>query len=430
MCRNDKNIDGSCYELGISLHNVVSVGDAENDLAFLRISACSAAVANALPSVKEQADVVLEQPRGEGVIELSERLIADDLAGFDDKLRRDAISLGHRIDSNDGQEQVFVGPRQGSILVSGPSGSGKSTAVGGLLEQLVAHGYQFCLIDPEGDYEGFTGALSFGTAKDAPDVKALFRALEFPEQSVLVDLLGVGVEDRPGFFGTLLPHLQDLRSRTARPHWLIIDEAHHMLPSSWTPASGTVPQVLQATILISVHPEHVAKPVLDAVDVIVAIGKPKAVFQSFAQALQISAPHGDDRELATGEAMVWFRHTSAAPIHVKTIQSKKERLRHVRNYAEGELSPDQSFHFRGPESKMNLRAQNLRTFLQLADGVDDETWMFHLRKNDYSGWFQSVIKDDELGRQAAEVEQDESVSPQDSRRKIKDAVESRYTAPA
>lgn len=30
-------------------------------------------------------------------------------------------------------------------------------------------------------------------------------------------------------------------------------------------------------------------------------------------------------------------------------------------------SPEQSFYFRGPESKLNLRAQNLRTFLQLAE---------------------------------------------------------------
>jgi hypothetical protein len=41
-----------------------------------------------------------------------------------------------------------------------------------------------------------------------------------------------------------------------------------------------------------------------------------------------------------------------------------------------------------------------------------------------------MIKDDELGRQAAEIEQDKSVSPKDSRRKIKEAMESRYTAPA
>jgi hypothetical protein len=33
--------------------------------------------------------------------------------------------------------------------------------------------------------------------------------------------------------------------------------------------------------------------------------------------------------------------------------------------------------------------QNLKTFLQLAEGVDDETWMLDLRNGDYSAWFES-----------------------------------------
>lgn len=66
-------------ELGISAHNVVSVGDAENDLPLLRMSACGVAVANALPSVKEEADIVLGKPRGAGVTDLIDLLIRDDL---------------------------------------------------------------------------------------------------------------------------------------------------------------------------------------------------------------------------------------------------------------------------------------------------------------------------------------------------------------
>ncbi|HEY6765648.1 MAG TPA: HAD-IIB family hydrolase [Candidatus Sulfotelmatobacter sp.] len=419
--------------LGISRHNVVAVGDAENDLAFMRVSGCSVAVANALPSVMENADIVLDKPRGAGVADLCERLMADDLAQFKSSLQRYSISLGHRVESRagvNGEQQVLVHSTGESILVTGPSGSGKSTFVSGLLEQLVQQDFQFCLIDAEGDYAGFTDAASFGTAREAPDTKAVFRALESPRQSVLVDLLGVSVDDRPGFFATMLPHLQDLRSRTARPHWLIIDEAHHMLPSSWSMVNNSFAQVLENTILITVHPDHVAKTALEAVGIVVAIGTaPMAVLKSFAQAVGVSAPSGHDRELAFGEALVWFRKTRQAPLHVKVIQSKRERLRHLRNYAEGELSPDQSFYFRGPESKLNLRAHNLITFLQLADGVDDETWMYHLRRGDYSAWFESMIKDQELARQAAEIEQG-GFSPQESRQKIREMVESRYTAPA
>jgi hydroxymethylpyrimidine pyrophosphatase-like HAD family hydrolase len=420
-------LQSALEELGFSYHNVAAIGDAENDIAFLRIAGCSVAVANALPSVKERADIVLALPRGEGVTQFADQLMEDDLARFDGQLRRHYISLGSR--SEDEQRQVLLSPRGGSVLVAGPSGSGKSTTVAGILEQMVEHNYQFCLIDPEGDYEGLTGALSLGSAKEPPDTKAIFRGLTLPGQSVLVDLLGVKLDDRPTFFGSLLPYVQELRARMGRPHWLIIDEAHHMLPESWHPIDVTVPQLLDSTILITVHPEHVAKAALNFVNIIIAIGQPSEVFSSFSKALGIPSPPTDTEALASHEALVWFRKGSEAPMRVKAVRSTRDKLRHARNYAEGELSPTQSFYFRGPDSKLNLRAQNLTTFLQLSDGIDDATWMYHLREGHYSQWFRSIIKDNELGHQAEQIERDHGISAQESRQKIREAVETRYTAP-
>ena len=66
-------------ELGVSSQNVVAVGDAENDLPILRMAACGVAVANALPSVKDEADIVLQKPRGSGVTDLINLLISDNL---------------------------------------------------------------------------------------------------------------------------------------------------------------------------------------------------------------------------------------------------------------------------------------------------------------------------------------------------------------
>ena len=92
------------------------------------------------------------------------------------------------------------------------------------------------------------------------------------------------------------------------------------------------------------------------------------------------------------------------------------------------MSPNQSFYFRGPESKLNLRAQNLETFLQMADGVDDDTWLFHLRRGDYSTWFKNLTKDPDLAQEAAAVEQNRELSAADSRVLIRKAIEARYTA--
>jgi len=40
--------------------------------------------------------------------------------------------------------------------------------------------------------------------------------------------LGIELEHRPAFFQTLLPQFQELRARTGRPHWVVVDEAHHL----------------------------------------------------------------------------------------------------------------------------------------------------------------------------------------------------------
>jgi hydroxymethylpyrimidine pyrophosphatase-like HAD family hydrolase len=66
-------------ELGISAHNLVGLGDAENDDDFLRLCECSMAVANALDSVKKRVDIVTHGEDGQGASEILRALLADDL---------------------------------------------------------------------------------------------------------------------------------------------------------------------------------------------------------------------------------------------------------------------------------------------------------------------------------------------------------------
>ncbi len=65
-------------ELGFSSRDVVAVGDAENDHAFLAAAGCGVAVANAVPALKARADLVTVRDRGAGVVELIDRLLSDD----------------------------------------------------------------------------------------------------------------------------------------------------------------------------------------------------------------------------------------------------------------------------------------------------------------------------------------------------------------
>ena len=66
--------------------------------------------------------------------------------------------------------------------------------------------------------------------------------------------------------------------------------------------------------------------------------------------------------------------------------------------------------------------------MQMADGVDDPTWLYHLKRHDYSRWMSEAIKDDDL---AGEVRDAEAISdPGRSRQRVRDAIERRYTTPA
>jgi HAD superfamily hydrolase (TIGR01484 family) len=63
------------HEIGVAPEDTVGVGDAENDEDFLGVCGLSAAVANALPTLKGKVDVVTSAAHGEGVVELVKYLL-------------------------------------------------------------------------------------------------------------------------------------------------------------------------------------------------------------------------------------------------------------------------------------------------------------------------------------------------------------------
>ena len=60
-------LEQALKEMKLSTHNTVGIGDAENDHAFLQVCEFSAAVANALPALKEAVEMVLPADHGAGV---------------------------------------------------------------------------------------------------------------------------------------------------------------------------------------------------------------------------------------------------------------------------------------------------------------------------------------------------------------------------
>ncbi len=421
-------LDAALLELGLSPHNCVGVGDAENDHALIRRCECGVAVANALPLVRERADWVTPSRNGEGVVELIDKLIAGDLADLEGRLSRHSIPVGTRAEG----DEVRLDPYGLAVLVAGSSGSGKSTFATGFLERLAVQGYQFCIVDPEGDYALLEGSIVLGDKERPPTVAGALEVLEQPNRNVVVNLLGLALAERPAFFSRLLPGLQDLRSRTGRPPWIVVDEAHHLLPAPSDLVSVTLPRTLSGMMLVTVHPEHVSPAVLASIDIVLAIGRSAdETLRAFGEAVGAPPPATLPGTAGPGEALLWRRRPEARdPVWVRTLAPKSEHRRHVRKYATGELGEDKSFYFRGPAGQLNLRAQNLALFIQLAEGVDDETWLHHLQIQDYSRWFREAIKDEDLAAEAAGVERQTGLAPGQSRELIKAAIERRYTMPS
>src|SRR5437763_8309300 len=172
-------------------------------------------------------------------------MVEDDLQSM--VLGRHALVVGIRRDGT----ETRIAPAGRRVLVAGPSGSGKTTAATGMIERLMSAGYQCCIVDPEGDYEGFEGLVGVGSAERAPSVDEVLALLGKPEVHAGVSLVAVPVNDRPAFFATLLPRLQEMRSRSGRPHWIVIDEAHHLFPASGQPTPLALPRDLIGGLLVT-----------------------------------------------------------------------------------------------------------------------------------------------------------------------------------
>jgi len=414
-------------ELELSFHNTVGVGDAENDHAFLGACACSVAVDNALPAVMKTADLVTAASHGEGVTELIGLMLEDDLVRFEDRLKRHWVPIGR---SPDG-ETVAARPFRENVLVAGTSGSGKSSLTTLYLERLRAAGFQFCLIDPEGDYGAMEEMIEIGDAHRAPSEEEVVRILRNPAQSAGINLVGLPPDDRPSYFAGLMPHLRQLRARLGHPHAIIVDEAHHLLPGGRDPALSSYPWGERGLFLITVHPEHVVREILSGIDLVFALGEdPETTLRPVADHCGVAAPSWPQRPLPAGHAVAWRVRGPGPPLLIKVDPARAERRRHLRKYAEGELPPERSFFFTGPRGKLHLRAHNLMLFLQMGEGVDEETWLHHLRCGDYSAWLRNQIKDVELAAAVAAIERTPGIGAQESRGLIRRAIEERYTAPA
>jgi hydroxymethylpyrimidine pyrophosphatase-like HAD family hydrolase len=409
--------------LGLSIHNTVGVGDGENDHAFLRRTGFAVAVANAVPSLADEADLVTQSPDGAGIRELIDGPLATDFEEYRPHLLGRTIELGREEDGT----AVTYPVRGPNVLITGASGSGKSTLTGLFVERLVREDYVICLLDPEGDYRTLAdheGVVVLASEPGTEETRALEveRLLRHRSTSVAIDLSALNRDERIRAAARFLHAVQRLRVETGSPHWVVIDEAHHLFPPGGGPAEETFDFEWNGVCLVTNEPHRVAREL---------IGAARHVFSTSVEAVTTTLPllprdAIPGGELQPGEALDITRQDGPPRVRrFRVARRETSHKRHVKKYATGKLPPERSFHFRGPTGALDLVAHNLETFTMLAKGVDDATWLHHLRNGDIARWLREAIKDAELADEVAALASRHDTDG--TRHAVLEAIGRRYT---
>jgi hydroxymethylpyrimidine pyrophosphatase-like HAD family hydrolase len=244
-------------ELGVSRHNLVAIGDGENDLALFEFAGHAVAVQNADALVKRVANRTTLGSYCDGFLELARDLVANDLA---DAAPRHKIALGVCEDG----AVVELTPCRDSLLVHGPEGTGKMALCNRLLDQFLANSYQCCVIDAAVDGVQVPGDVEvFGDAHEVPRLTDILSALDQPTASVAINLAALAVETRPVFTDALLVQLQALHDRLGRPHVVLIRQAESFLADGIAAVSARLSEVTM--IYAATQPERLPTRILDSV---------------------------------------------------------------------------------------------------------------------------------------------------------------------
>src|SRR5262249_40187038 len=206
-----------------------------------------------------------------------------------------------------GGNYVLLPPFGSGVLIAGTSRAGKSSLVLGLVERVQQAGYQLCLVDPEGDYEALPSAVNLGNAQQAPTVQDVLDVLDDPTQNVCVSLLAIAAQDRPRYFGELQTALSGFQARSGRPHWLVVDEAHHVLPRASVDVQPLAWK-LGGLALVTLDPKRLAASVKPLITHVCLVGRePSATLAAAGELLEARAPTGRVGDLRKGEALLWRR---------------------------------------------------------------------------------------------------------------------------
>jgi hydroxymethylpyrimidine pyrophosphatase-like HAD family hydrolase len=390
-------------KMSLSPRNTVAVGDAENDLSLLGVAEVGAAVADAVPSVRRLADVVLDQPDGAGLAAL---LAQPYLSGAQRWCPpRRWVDIGT---FDDGAAARLPGS-QGRILVTGPAASGKSYLLGLMAEQWILAGYCVLVIDPEGDHlqlQQLNEVQVLDGGHHLPEPAEVVNALR-PDSSVVVDLSGLAEPSKSDYVHRLRSTAEAHREQHGFPHWVIYDEAHLLgsdKEAHWARRGGYV--------LCSFAPASLPAQEIDSSDVAITLAD-----------TDIAADIATRRRAS-------IRFGSGPPREFTIAERRTEHVRHRHKYADVRLPPERHFYFHTTNGESIAAAASMHDFCSGIRHLDQQALEYHLERGDFSHWLEGTIADKALATRVAAWEDDLEAHRAADLERIRDqlvqAVEKRY----
>ena len=392
-------------DLGLSHHNTIGVGNAENDHGLLDVCEIGVAVANAVDAIHAHADLTLALPDGQGVADLLRGPLLTGRAHIHP--RRWQITLG--IDQSG--ETVTLPASQLNLAVCGGTGEGKSYLAGLICEQLVRLGYSLVVFDPEGDHVGL-GELrdvlvTGGYERRLADPAEVVRLLRH-HGSVVVDLSHLDATGQAAYVAGLPGEIEAQRAVTGLPQWVVVDEAHEPFGRTGS-MLGVFNPAAKGYLLVTWRPEELSGEVPDALDAVIALGSPHPSDHLVDLTAAVAEmPRAQIARLLHGPAgravLAWRAHPHQAVAFSPGPRSTPH-LRHQHKYDYAGVEPARQFHFRTEaDTPTGAIAANLPVLQDELVRCDPGVLRHHCPRHDFSRWIAAVFYDQPLAASLAAAE--------------------------
>jgi hypothetical protein len=228
---------------------------------------------------------------------------------------------------------------------------------------------------------------------------------------VVIDLSSVEHTAKREYIRSVLPALNVMRRRMGTPHRIIVDEGHYFLRDAVE--DHLLDLDFNGYMVVTYWPSQLPRELVAASEVILVTRESNreeidALRRHCTPCQNVSGPAWDVLPILRLDQAVALPITAEAggDLQVFTIGERlTPHVRHRQKYVDVPVRDDRAFVFRGDSCAATVRANTLREFVTVLDGLDVARADGYLRRGDFSRWIADVFGDRALARELQAREQ-------------------------